>query len=167
LLLIDPPVPHFNKSGDLLQEADFISRIHKKVSIGDWNVNTDSNKAIKGAIDVARAFQNALVHYQVKTAYDATVYLISSKARLSNLKWWSKAALYHKVGRALSVLRLLPSCKRVKRKWTKKELSQVFGEQLSIFSVDGYHKELLDTNNIEFKKHLSNCLNLILRHFSN
>lgn len=162
LLLIDPPAPHFNKSGVLLQETDLISHIHEKVKIGDWNINTDSNKAIKGAIDVARAFQNALLNYQVKTTYDGAVYLISSKARLSNLKWLSKAALYHKLSRALSVLRLLPSNKRVKRKWTRKELSHTFGNNVSIFSVGGAHNELLDVNNIEFKTQLTHCLHLIL-----
>ncbi|MDO9150505.1 MAG: AMP-binding protein [Methylotenera sp.] len=161
LLLIDPPPPRFNKNGDQLLETGLIARINRRVTNGDWEIDTNNNQTIKAAIDVARAFESALMNYKVHDSYDGPVFLISSKARLTTQQWFSKEALYYKFNRFLSALRLLPSNRRVKKKWTKRELSQVFGEKLTVFSVDGKHKQLLNANNIQFKDQLTKCKHLI------
>lgn len=161
LLLIDPPTPHFTKGGNQLLEENLIALMKRRVENGDWQLNLNSNQHVQASINVARAFEDALVSHGMPATYDGPVFLISSKVRLTPDKWISKEKLSLILNYFLTVLGVKRNRKYSKKWGSKKKLQKIFGDQLTVFPVNGNHADLLDINNTVFEQQLAKCLALI------
>jgi len=63
-LLIDPPRPNFAITAEDVSEELLLRQLERRVKSGTWNVDLHNDTAVKAAIDVARAFDEALRNYR-------------------------------------------------------------------------------------------------------
>ena len=63
-LLIDPPVPNFRNATIDVSDELVLQQIEQRVKSGAWKVDLHNSDAVRAAIEVARAFEEALRAYQ-------------------------------------------------------------------------------------------------------
>jgi amino acid adenylation domain-containing protein len=97
-LLIDPPRPNFRNAGNDLTDEIMLKQIETRVKSGTWKVDLHNSDAVKAAIEVARAFEDAL------RAYRPRPFPVRSMIIATIKRWGSRFAVRKVFGRQVEIL---------------------------------------------------------------
>jgi hypothetical protein len=85
-LLIDPPPPKFQRTGEVVADEILLMQMEQRVKSGLWKVDLHNASAVKAALEVARAIDDALEAYRPKRIFPTRAMIIATAAR-----WLRKA----------------------------------------------------------------------------
>ncbi len=128
LLLIDPPVPPFRskKSAKILKSLD--KRVGTRLEKSPLEFDISNPVRRKGAVQVAKSFENALLKYRCQP-YDGPVYLFASSKRLTTDGWARPG-----------------------------KLKQYFSGELLCMEAGPAHGQIINIQNEAFTRHFTSCV---------
>jgi amino acid adenylation domain-containing protein len=80
-LLIDPPPPKFQRTGEVVADEILLMQMEKRVKSGLWKVDLHNASAVRAALEVARAIDDALEAYKPKRIFPTRAMVIATAAR--------------------------------------------------------------------------------------
>ena len=97
-LLIDPPPPGLRRSDADMADEVILRQMEQRVKSGAWKVDLHNANAVNAAVEVARAFENALA------AYGYRLFPIRSMVIATVKRWQNRFAVRNVFGQQAQVL---------------------------------------------------------------
>lgn len=82
-LLIDPPLPNFTNALQQLDDENLAKIIKHRVSLGRWKIDLGNAAAVRSAVNVAKAFDQALIDFKLRRPPIASMVIVAQQRWVS------------------------------------------------------------------------------------